>query len=86
MAKQLMPLRKGDTFSDQYVPPSNLITNSRITNSAGFGINAMWQAATVNAPDLSATNVFQGNARCAQTYNGLLPPGVCPLNGGSTKN
>lgn len=46
------------SFSDQYVPPSNLITNSRITNSAGFGINAMWLAGTFNAPDLTATNVF----------------------------
>ncbi len=34
------------SFSDQYVPPGNLITNSRITNSAYFGIDAMWLAAT----------------------------------------
>jgi hypothetical protein len=69
------------SFSDQYVPPTSLITNSRITNSAGFAINAMWQAATFNAPDLTATNVFLNNARCAQTYNGLLPPGTCSSNG-----
>ncbi|MGH7472059.1 MAG: hypothetical protein ACRENP_29265, partial [Longimicrobiales bacterium] len=73
-------------FSSQYVPPSNLITNSRITNSAGNGINAMWQAGTFNAPDLTASNVFVNNARCAQTFNGLLPPGMCPLNGGCTRN
>jgi hypothetical protein len=72
-------------FSSQYVPPSNLITNSRITNSAGYGINAMWQTVAFNTPDLTATNTFQNNARCAQSYNGLLPPGVCPLNGGCTK-
>lgn len=72
------------SFSDQYVPPSNLITNSRITNSAGYGINAMWLAGAFNAPDLTATNVFQNNARCRQTYNGVLPPGTCPLNGGCT--
>lgn len=72
------------SFSDQYVPPSNLITNSRITNSAYYGINAMWLAQTFNAPDLTATNVFQSNARCRQTYNGLLPPGTCPTTGGCT--
>ena len=72
------------SFSDQYVPPSNLMTNSRITYSAGFGINAMWLAGTVNGPDLTATNVFQNNARCRQTFNGLTPPGTCPANGGCT--
>jgi hypothetical protein len=72
-------------FSNQYVPPSNLITNSKITNSAGYGINAMWQTGTFNSPDLTASNQFLNNARCAQTYNGLLPPGVCPLNGGCTR-
>lgn len=72
------------SFSDQYVPPGNLITNSRITSSAYYGINAMWMAGTFNAPDLTATNVFQNNARCRQTYNGVLPPGTCPMNGGCT--
>jgi hypothetical protein len=72
------------SFSTQYVPPSNLITNSRITNSAGYGINAMWQAATFNSPDLTATNVFLNNARCRQTYNALTAPGVCPTGGGCT--
>jgi hypothetical protein len=71
-------------FSDQYVPPSNLITNSKITNSAGYGINAMWQTTSFNSPDLTATNTFSGNARCRQTYNGLTPPGVCPVGGGCT--
>jgi hypothetical protein len=72
------------SFSTQYVPPATLITNSRITNSAGFGIDAMWQAGTFNAPDLTATNVFQSNARCRQTFNGLTPPGTCPVGGGCT--
>jgi len=71
-------------FSSQYVPPSNLITNSTISNSAGYGINAMWQAGIFNSVDLTATNVFTNNARCRQTYNGLTPPGVCPVGGGCT--
>jgi len=71
-------------FSNQYVPPSNLITNSRITNSAGYGIAAMWQTTTFNIPDLTATNTFANNARCRQTYNGLTPPGTCPVGGGCT--
>ena len=32
------------SFSDQYVPPADLMTNSRIAHSAYYGINAMWQA------------------------------------------
>lgn len=74
------------SFSDQYVPPASLITNSRITFSEYYGINAMWQATTPNTPDLTATNTFQNNARCRQTFNGLLPPGVCPVGGGCTAN
>jgi len=27
----------------------------------------MWLAGTFNTPDLTATNVFQNNARCRQT-------------------
>ena len=72
------------SFSDQYIPPSNMMTNSRITNSALYGINAMWQAGTHNAPDLTATNIFQSNGSCRQTFNGVLPPGTCPVNGGCT--
>lgn len=71
-------------FSSQYVPPGNLITNSRITNSAGYGIDAMWQTGTYNTPDLTATNTFSNNARCKQTFNGITPPGTCPLGGGCT--
>jgi hypothetical protein len=67
------------------VPPANLITNSRITNSAGFGINAMWQATTVADPNLTAGNIFQNNALCRQSYNALTV-GVCPPNGGCTAN
>lgn len=71
-------------FSNQYVPPANLITNSTISNSAGYAIDALWLAPTFSSVDLTATNVFTSNARCRQTYNGLTPPGVCPTNGGCT--
>jgi hypothetical protein len=70
-------------FSTQYVPPAALITNSVIRHNAGFGIDAIWQAATFNAPDLTATNTFQNNAGCAQTYN-ALSSGSCPNGGGCT--
>jgi hypothetical protein len=69
------------SFSTQYVPPSTTITKSRITNSAGFGIDAMWLAGMVNQPDLTATNAFQNNARCRQTFNGLWPAAACPVRG-----
>jgi hypothetical protein len=72
------------SFSDQYIPPSTMMTNSRITDSAYHGINAMWQAATYNAPDLTATNTFQNHLFCRQTYNGRLPPGTGPVGGGCT--
>ena|SRR5688572_7903066 len=72
------------SFSDQYIPPANLMTNSRITNSAYHGINAMWQAGTYNAPDLTATNIFTNIGSCRQTFNGVLPPGTCPAGGGCT--
>ncbi len=71
-------------FSDQYIPPSNLITNSRIEQSAYFGINAMWLTSTFNTPNLTVTNTIQNNALGRQTYNGVLPPGTCPPNGGYT--
>jgi hypothetical protein len=73
-------------FETQYVPPANLITNSRIHNSAGFGINAIWQAPLFNDPDLTAGNVFENNALCRQTYNAVTPPGTCPLLRGCTAN
>jgi hypothetical protein len=72
------------SFSDQYVPPSTMMTNSRITDSAYHAINAMWLAGTYNAPDLTATNTFQNILACRQTFNGVLPPGTCPANGGCT--
>jgi hypothetical protein len=45
----------------------------------------MWLAGTPNAPDLTATNIFQNIASCQQTYNGLVPPGTCPVGGGCTR-
>ena len=74
-------------FETQYVPPSDLITNSLISNSAGFGIDAIWQAGTFNAPDLTTgNNSFSGNGGCAQTYNGVTPPGTCDMHAGCTAN
>ena len=66
-------------FSNQYVPPANLLTNSTIRFSAGYGIDAIWQTTANNTPDLSATNTFTGNALCAQTFNSVS--GVCPSLG-----
>jgi len=73
------------SFSTQYVPPADLITNSRISHSAGFGINAMWQAPSVSAPNITAGNVFQNNALCRQSFNAPTL-GACPANGGCTAN
>jgi hypothetical protein len=67
----------------QYVPPASLLTNSTVRYSAGYGIDAVWQAPTVNAPDLTQGNVFQSNARCSQTFNGLVT-GACGTNVGCT--
>jgi hypothetical protein len=71
-------------FSSQFIPTSALITNSEISFSAGYGIDAIWQAPTFSSVNLAATNMFFRNARCGQTYNGLTPPGVCPTGGGCT--
>jgi hypothetical protein len=68
-------------FEAQYVPPADLITNSEIAYSAGFGIDAVWPAGTYNAPDLTSGNNVHNNAGCAQTYNALTPPATCPTHG-----
>jgi len=58
-------------FETQYVPPANLLTNSTIRFSAGYGIVAMWQTTSANnTPNLTATNTFNNNALCAQSFNG----------------
>ncbi|HMK72976.1 MAG TPA: hypothetical protein VK454_06535 [Myxococcaceae bacterium] len=68
----------------QYVPPANLITNSVIRYSAGFGIDAVWAtAAGFDTPDLTSGNTFTSNAGCAQTYNGWVGH-PCPTGGGCT--
>ena len=72
-------LTVGD-FSDQYVPQVDLITNSFIRYSKGFGINAIWHSAGF-APDLASTNTFSANAGCNQTWNSLTS-GSCPTGGG----
>src|SRR5262249_5547909 len=67
-------------FDTQYIPPTNLLTNSTIRSSAGYGIVAMWVNPGVNnAPNLAATNAFTGNALCAQTFNGT--GGACGSTG-----
>jgi hypothetical protein len=68
-------------FSDQYVPPSDLITNSVIANSAGHGINAVWVNAdyTPNLRDPGNLNTFTSVAGCEQTLNAL--DGVCTMHG-----
>jgi hypothetical protein len=70
-------------FSTQYVPPTSLLTNSVLRFSAGFGIDAMWQAPTFSAPDIATGNTFQNNALCAQTHN-ALSSGTCGTNLGCT--
>jgi len=82
-AQDAAALFVGD-FDTQYVPPATLLTNSTIRYSAGFGIDAVWLAPTVNAPDLTAGNTFQNNALCTQTFNGLVPPAICGTNLGCT--
>ena len=67
-------------FETQYVPPANLLTNSTIRFSAGYGIVAMWQTTSANnTPNLTATNTFTGNALCAQSFNGTTTG--CPSTG-----
>jgi hypothetical protein len=75
-------------FEAQYVPPADLITNSEVAYSAGFGIDAIWPAGTFNTPDLVSgnNNNFHNNLGCAQTYNALTPPGTCGANHGCTAN
>ncbi|MEZ4417034.1 MAG: hypothetical protein R3E10_14880 [Gemmatimonadota bacterium] len=65
-------------FDTQYVPPPDLITNSWIHHSAGFGIAALWASPLYNDPDLTGTNRFESNAFCRQTYNAVTAPGGCP--------
>jgi hypothetical protein len=67
-------------FETQYIPPPNLLTNSIIRFSAGYGIVAMWQTTGANnTPDLTATNTFTGNLLCAQSFNGTTSG--CPSTG-----
>jgi hypothetical protein len=72
--------------SDSFVPPSTMLASSFITNSAGFGIDAIWENSKYDEPNLtdsSNANHFSGNAGCNQTYNGLTPgSGTCPSGGG----
>ncbi len=68
-------------FSTQYVPPANLLTNSTIRVQRRATASSRCGRATVNnAPDLTASNVFTGNAFCAQTFNSLSS-GSCPSLG-----
>jgi hypothetical protein len=81
-SKDEAALTLGD-FSAQYVPPSNLITNSTIRFSAGHAIDAIWWASGF-APDLTVAangNTFSNIAGCNQTLNTLTPPAICPRKG-----
>lgn len=71
-------------FETQYVPPSNLLTNSHIHHSAGHGIDAIWPNSSHNSPDLTATNTIDNVAFCRQTYNAVTPPATCPAQRGCT--
>jgi len=42
-----------------------------------------WLLEPTQIPTISG-NTFANNARCRQTYNGLTPPGTCPVGGGCT--
>lgn len=55
-------------------PPSSFVTGSTIVSSAGFGIDRGW---TGNPVDFTATNMFDQNAKCAQSYPRPLM-GSCP--------
>ncbi len=68
-------------FSDQYVPPANLISNSIIANSASHGINAVWQAADFSPILTGNGNQFVAINGCEQTLNDLTT-GPCPTASG----
>jgi len=66
-----------------WIPDASLVTNSTFSNSAGFGIDAIWANSTYDSPDLSSGNTFTGNAGCNQTYNGCAAGTcTCPAGGG----
>ncbi|HEX7602059.1 MAG TPA: hypothetical protein VF316_10655 [Polyangiaceae bacterium] len=61
-------------------PPSAFVTNSTITNSAGYGVGRAWSGDLV---DFVPTNTFAQNATCKESYprdkNGACPATVpCP--------
>jgi hypothetical protein len=68
--------------NSDFVPSADILTNSTIQYSAGFGIDAVWASSVPDDPILTGNgNVFSNNARCDQTYNGVTP-GSCPAGGG----
>lgn len=79
MASDHAALIVGD-FADQYVPPADLLTNSEILASAGHAINAVWLGPS-NGPDFTGNgNMLDGFAECAQTWNGVAGPDMCPMD------
>jgi hypothetical protein len=63
-------------------PATEFITNSTISDSAGFGIDRGWRKD--NLTDFLPTNTFQNVARCQESYPktaaGACPPSVpCPM-------
>jgi hypothetical protein len=69
-------------FSDQFVPPPDLVTNTTIRASAGSAINAVWVGPAIG-PSFVGTggNSLSDFAECAQTYNSVDGPEACPMVG-----
>jgi hypothetical protein len=67
-------------FTDQYVPPSDLIFNSTLQHIAGFGINSVWVTSDYSPSLTGNGNTFSDNAGCNQTLN--KTPAACPVGGG----
>lgn len=68
-------------FSDQYVPPDDLLTSSIIRDSAGNGINAVWVGLELGPDFTGGGNTISDVAECDQTYNSLDALDACPMQG-----
>jgi len=68
-------------FSDQYVPPADLLTSSIIRASAGNGVDAIWVGPELGPDFTGGGNTLSDIAECDQTYNSLDGPEACPMRG-----